>query len=117
MTLTLCPEAGCGAAMEWRKDKDGPFYHCRNCGMDWDAEDMHEPTDGSPDDFGLDESRGEDATPAQVAAHRQLHEPTVLEGYCRGCGDPASKHEGSFCPDHYSTVPSPIDHTDGGPGE
>lgn len=24
------------------------------------------------------------------------------EGYCRGCGDPASKHEGSFCVAHYS---------------
>lgn len=29
-----------------------------------------------------------------------------LEGYCRGCGDPASKHEGSFCVAHYSGDPS-----------
>lgn len=37
----------------------------------------------------------------------QSTEPAELSGYCGGCGDPASKHEGSFCPVQYPTEPEP----------
>ncbi len=55
-----------------------------------------------PFDFAWCETHDETFPLGQVCRFHPDHEPGDLEGYCRGCGDPASKHEGSFCMAHYS---------------
>lgn len=78
---------------------DGPHV-CGVCG----GVDPH-PTDQCPPLVP-----GEDETCTHTPTGPTEREE--LSGYCRGCGDPASKHDGTFCAAHYSTDPS-ADHPNG----